>query len=372
MAKRALSFGMKVIASDVYLTQDKAKALRIELVELKKLLSTSDYITVHVPLTNETRHMISDKEFASMKRGVRIINCARGGIVDEKALSRTLKDGKVAGAALDVFEKEPANKSSLLKFDNLVATPHLGASTQEAQLKVAVDIARQMTNALLDRGLSNTINVPCIDTELCKTLQPYIDLGEKIGAMQAQLASGAVEEVKISYRGDLVEYDLQAVTTAIVKGLLTPVLGETVNNVNACVIAKERGINVTESQTAYIEDFANLISVIVKSDKYKCEICGTLFLKSEARIVKIDRYYVEVTPSGYMIVISNKDAPGIVGNIGTVLGENKINIAGMTFGREKPGGNAITVLNVDSEVPKEVLKKIAKLKNVVDAKLIKL
>jgi len=203
-------------------------------------------------------------------------------------------------------------------------------------------------------------------------LQPYIDLGEKIGAMQAQLASGAVEEVKISYRGDLVEYDLQAVTTAIVKGLLTPVLGETVNNVNACVIAKERGINVTESQTAYIEDFANLISVIVKSDKYKCEICGTLFLKSEARIVKIDRYYVEVTPSGYMIVISNKDAPGIVGNIGTVLGENKINIAGMTFGREKPGGNAITVLNVDSEVPKEVLKKIAKLKNVVDAKLIKL
>jgi len=372
VAKRAASFGMKIVAADAYLTQDRAKALGIELLSLKKLLPVSDYITIHVPLTDETRHIISDKEFSAMKKGARIVNCARGGIIDEKALAKALKSGKVAGAALDVFEKEPPVNNELVKMDNVVSTPHLGASTQEAQIKVAVDIANQITNALLGKGLTNTINVPCVDSELCRLLDPYINLGEKIGAMQAQLADAPVEEVRIRYRGDMAEYDLQSVTIAIVKGLLTPVLGETVNHVNACVIAKERGIDVIEAKTAHIEDFANLISVTVKAGKTKCEICGSVFLKSDPRIVKIDRYYVEVVPSGHMIVISNKDVPGIVGSIGTLLGKHKVNIAGMTFGREKRGGNAITVLNVDSELPAKALKEIKKTPAIKDAKLIKL
>jgi len=372
VARRCLAFGMKVVASDVFLTPEKAEALGIELVSLKDLLKRSDYITVHVPLTKETKHIISDKAFSAMKKGVRIINCARGGIIDEKALAKALESGKVAGAALDVFEKEPAADNPLVKFDNVISTPHLGASTEEAQLKVAVDIAKQMKDALLGRGLVNTINVPCVDSEVCRLLDPYVNLGEKIGAIQAQLATSPVQEIRVRYRGDIVGYDLKSVTIAIVKGVLTPALGENVNYVNACVIAKDRGINVVESKTDRIEDFANLISVIVKTKKASLEICGTIFLAGDPRIVKIDKYYVEVSPTGYMVVISNKDKPGIVGHIGTVFGKNKINIAGMTFGREKPGGNAITVLNVDSEVPAKVLKDIEKEKNIISAKLIKL
>lgn len=373
VAKRANAFGMKVIAYDPYLTKEKAEQLSIELVGLQTLFKRADFITVHTPLTQETKHIISYKQFAMMKDGVRVVNCARGGIIDEAALLAAIESKKVAAAALDVYEKEPPDMNNpLFKLDNVVTAPHLGAATEEAQLNVSADIAKQVADALLGRGIVNAVNVPSLDAETLKVLEPYISLAEKIGAIQSQIASGPIEQVKVRYRGDMVNYKVEPITIAAVKGLLTPILGETVNSVNALAIAKERGIYVVESKFAQIEDFANLISVVVKTDKGQHEISGTLFLKRDPRIVKIDNYYVEVIPSGYMLFISNNDVPGIVGHIGTVLGENKINIAGMTFGREKPGGEAVTVLNVDSHVPDEVLEELKGIKDIHDAKLVKL
>jgi len=373
VAKRANAFGMKVIAYDPYLSKEKAEQLNIELVELNDLFKQADFITVHTPLTEETKHLISDKQFEMMKNGVRVINCARGGIIDEAALIRALESKKVASAALDVYEKEPPDMNNpLFKMDNVVTVPHLGASTEEAQLNVSIDIAKQAADALLGRGIRNAVNVPSLDGETLKILEPYINLGEKIGAIQSQIAHGPIVQVKIRYRGDIINQKVQPITIAIVKGLLTPILGETVNSVNALAIAKDRGIAVVESKFAQIEDFANLISVVVKTGAGQHEICGTLFLKRDSRIVKIDNYYVEVIPSGYMLFINNKDVPGIVGHIGTVLGKNKINIAGMTFGREKEGGNAVTVLNVDGAVSGKVLEELKKSKDILDAKLVKL
>lgn len=373
VAKRANAFGMKVVAFDPYLSKEKAEQLNIELVELNNLFKQADFITVHTPLTEETRHMISDKQFAMMKNGVRVINCARGGIIDEAALVKAVESKKVAAAALDVYEKEPPDMNNpIFKLDNVVCVPHLGASTEEAQLNVSIDIANQVADALLGRGIRNAVNVPSLDAETLKAIEPYINLGEKIGAIQAQIAAGPIEQVKIRYRGDIINQNVQPVTIAVVKGLLTPILGETVNSVNALSIAKERGISVVESKFAEIEDFANLISVVVKTDKSQHEISGTLFLKRDPRIVKIDTYYVEVVPTGCMLFISNKDVSGIVGHIGTILGKNKINIAGMTFGREKPGGKAVTVLNVDTQVSVKVLAELKSHKDIQDARLVKL
>jgi len=373
VAKRANSFGMKVIAFDPYLTKEKAEQLNIELVELEELFKQADFITVHTPLTEDTKHLISDKQFAMMKNGVRVINCARGGIIDEQALIKAIESKKVVAAALDVYEKEPPDMNNpLIKMDCVVTAPHLGAATEEAQLNVSFDIAKQVADVLLGRGVRNAVNVPSLDSETLKVLEPYINLGEKIGAIQSQIANGPVEQVKIRYRGDIINQKVQPITIAVVKGLLMPMLGETVNSVNALSIAKERGIAIVESKFAEIEDFANIISVVVKTPKSQHEILGTLFLKRDPRIVKIDGYYVEVIPSGYMLFISNKDVPGIVGHVGTVLGKNKINIAGMTFGREKQGGEAVTVLNVDSQVSDKVLDELKSLKDIHDAKLVRL
>ncbi|MBU3933993.1 MAG: phosphoglycerate dehydrogenase [Candidatus Omnitrophica bacterium] len=372
VAKRAMSFGMKVVAHDPYLSLDKVKMLKIESVSLKELFKRADYISVHTPLTEETRHLISDKEIALMKKGVRLINCARGGIIDERALIKGLKSGRIAGCALDVFEKEPPLGSPLLKLDNVVTTPHLGASTEEAQVNVAIDIARQMGNGLMGRGIRNAVNVPTLLPEIAQILQPYVTLAEKVGSLQSQLSEGHIMRLKIEYRGDIGNYDTAPITVACVKGMLEPFMGETVNYVNACVLAKERGIGIEETKTERTENFANLISVETKTEKGELAIWGTVFGKEDLRIVKINKYYVEVHPAGYMLVIRNRDLPGIVGEIGNILGQNRINIAAMTFGREKPGGRAISVLNVDSAVPPRVLEKIKNSKNIFDAKLIKL
>ncbi|MCX5716175.1 MAG: phosphoglycerate dehydrogenase [Candidatus Omnitrophica bacterium] len=372
VAKRALSFQMKVLAYDPFLSADKAKQIGIELTDLQGILKSSDYITVHTPMTAETKGMISDEQFKQMKNGVRLINCARGGIIDEKALTKAIEMGKVAGAALDVFVSEPPKDFTLAKMDNVVATPHLGASTEEAQVNVSIDIAEIVLDVLLNRCIRNAVNLPCVDKELLKTLQPYISLAEKLGSLSAQLAEGHTKEVKIKYVGDIVNYDTSGLTIAVLKGMLTPILQETVNFVNAPMIARERGIKISESKTSEIENFANLISVEVETDKGKLSVDGTLFTKTEPRIVKIGNFYVEAVPSGYMLVISNKDVPGIIGQIGMLMGRNKINIAGMSFGREKEGGKAVSVLNVDSVVPKEVLEQIKKAENIYDIKLVKL
>ncbi len=371
VAKRAIAFGMTVIAYDPYLSAEKAKDLGIENVDLKTLFAKADYITVHTPLTDETRHMISGDEFAVMKKGVRMINCARGGIIDEDALVCAIETGKVAGAAFDVYESEPPKGSKLIGLDKVVLTPHLGASTEEAQTNVAVEVANTVRDALLDRGVRNAVNVPCVDAEMYRTIEPYLKLAEKIGSIQAQLVEGHIKKVKIRYVGDLLKYDLSPFTVSIMKGILTPILQDTINYVNALVISKERGINVVETKTAEVQDFANLISVEIETDKMKNSIIGTLFTKAAPRLVKLNEFYVDSVPEGRMLFIQNNDVPGIIGQIGTILGKNGVNIAGMSFGRDEKGGRAVSILNVDSDVPKPVLEEIRKAKNIKEVKLVK-
>lgn len=372
VANRAISFKMNIVAYDPYLSVEMAKKLKVELVDLEQLLKASDYITIHTPITDKTKHILSDKEFKIMKYGVRVINAARGGVVDEEALYRALESGKVAGAALDVFEKEPPKGNPLLKLDNVIATPHLGASTEEAQVNVAIDIAETLRDALLEKGVKNAVNLPSMGPEDLKAMRPYINLAEKIGLMHAQLIKGHIKKVDIRYIGDIANLKVEPITSALLKGMLTPMLQETVNYVNAPLIAKDRGMNIVESKAGEIEDFASLIWVRVKSDKATNAIAGTLFTKSDPRIVKINDFYVEAVPEGCMLVIYNKDVPGIIGQIGTLLGKNKINIAGMSFGRERPGESSITVLNVDCEVPGPVLDEIKSAKNIEDVTMIRL
>jgi D-3-phosphoglycerate dehydrogenase len=373
VAKRAFSFGMRIIAYDPFISLDIAKQLGVGVVELNELLARSDYITVHTPLSSETRHMISDKEFSLMRDNVRIINCARGGVIDEEALLRAIDSGKVSGCAIDVFEKEPPPADyPLLKKDNVVVTPHLGASTEEAQVNVAIEIAEAVRDALLGKGIRNAANFPCVEPEVCKILDPYINLSEKLGALASQLIEGRIAKVFISYTGQISELDTQPLTLGLIKGLLKPIVQETVNFVNALSLAKERAIKIQESKSETEEEFVNLVSVEITTDKGKLSVGGTLSSNKQPRIVKINDFYVEAIPVGYMIIIHNQDKPGIIGAIGTLLGKNRINIAAMTFGRTEAGGRAITVINVDSPVSADVLKKIAETENILSVKLINL
>jgi D-3-phosphoglycerate dehydrogenase / 2-oxoglutarate reductase len=373
LAKRALSFGMKVMAFDPFLSKEVAEKLGVEVVELKELLEQSDYISFHTPLTEETRHMISTKEFAAMKKGVRVVNCARGGIIDEEALVAAIKEGKVAGAAMDVFEKEPLPpESELLKLDNVVTTPHLGASTEEAQVNVSIEVAEIVRDALLGRGIRNAANYPCLEAEACKILEPYINLAEKLGSFSAQLVDGRFEELNITYFGDITRYNLSPLTMALAKGALSPILKETVNFINAVSLAKQRGINIKEAKSSQEAEFVTMIQLKIKTDKEVKVIAGTLSANKQPRIVKIDNYYVEAAPVGNMVLIQNRDKPGIIGSLGTIFAKHGINIATMTFGREKQGGMATSVLNVDSPVSNEILDQIRKTENILSVKLIRL
>lgn len=372
VAKRASGFGMKIIAYDPYLSLEKAKKLEVELIDYEKLLRESDFITFHVPLTNNTRHMFSKKELEKVKDGVRIVNCSRGGVVDEEALYQGLISGKIAGAALDVYEKEPPFESKLLEFKNVVLTPHLGASTEEAQINVAIDIAKQLSDALLGHGIRNAVNVPSVEPEVLEEIGPYLDLAEKLGSIQGQLLKGHISQVRIKYSGEVLDHDVKPITISLLKGLLTPILQTTVNYVNAPRVAKERGINVEEIKSAGFSNYRNLIYCEVETEKDKKVVAGTLFTRDNPRVVIIDNFYVEAIPYGYMLIVSNLDKPGVIGHIGMVLGKRGVNIAGMSFGRESPGGNAITVLNLDSEIDADIISEIISCKYISDVKLIKL
>jgi len=372
-AKRAQAFEMKVIAYDPFLSKEKAKSLNVESVDLDTLLKNSDYITMHTPLTEETKHLIDEKAFRKMKKGVRIINAARGGIVDEKALAKYIKSGKVGGAALDVYESKakPPMDSPVVDVDEVVTTPHLGASTEEAQVNVAIDIAKCVSDALLGKGYRNAANVPAVEEELLEVIQPYINLAERLGSIQTQLIDEPITNVNIKYTGDVAGMDVNVITRAVIKGIFDPILEEKVNYVNSMVIAKERGVKVTEKRTSEITDFANLICVEVEGAKRKHFIMGTLFANKDPRIVKVDKFYVEAIPDGYMLFVSNRDVPGVVGKIGTTLGKEGINIAGISFGRDKKTCEAISLLNMDSEVPKSVLKKLTTIKDINAVKQVK-
>lgn len=372
VAKRCLAFGMRVKAYDPFLSKEVADQVGVELVKLEDVYRNADFITVHVPLTEETTNMVSEKQFEMMKPGVRVINCARGGIIDEAALAKALESGKVAGAAFDVYTEEPPKDLKLVKFNNVVLTPHLGASTEEAQVNVAIEIAHQINDALLGKGIRNAANYPSVDPETYHVLQPYINLCEKLGSFTSQISDGALNEVNITYSGDIAKHDISPLTMALLKGLLSPVLRDSVNFINSMALAKERGIRVTESKSMQSEEFVTLISLEVKTQKETHRIAGTLFTKTEPRIVKIDEFYVEAIPMGCMLIMHNWDKPGIIGNLGMVMGEYKINIAAMSFGREKQGGRALTVLNVDSCVSPEVLEKVKKQQHILSAKTVQL
>jgi D-3-phosphoglycerate dehydrogenase len=374
VAKRALAFGMKVIAYDPFLAGEAVKMPEIQLVsDLKKLLPKADFITLHVPLTDDTHHMLGKKAFALMKRGVRIVNCARGGIVDETALYEALKAKKVKGAALDVFEKEPPDPSNpLLGLDEVTVTPHLGAATEEARENTSLAVAVQVADALLNRGIKNAVNLPSLDGDTYQVLKPWIHLAEKLGLFHIQLFEGNIREVDVKVSGEATHYNLAPLTIAVLKGLLTPVSGPMVNYVNATTLAKERGITVNESKTTSVEDFANAISVTVKTSRGLNTVTGSLFGNRDPRIVRVNQFHVDAVPKGTMLVVTNVDKPGLVGSLGTLLGKRRINIAEMTLGRKREGTYAITVINTDQLIPQAVLKEIKSLKHILDAKVVKL
>ena len=372
VAKMAQSFGMKTIGYDPYLSVEMATKNGIALSELGDIYKNSDYITVHIPKTDETSNMIGKKEIALMKKTVRLINCARGGIIEEKALVNALKDKRIAGAALDVYDVEPPDfTSELFKLDNCVTTPHLGASTSEAQVNVAIEIAHAVKDALLGRGIRNAANFPSLSEEAYKGVAPYLNLAERMGKFAGQLVQGRVGSVKVIYGGSVTKQKTAAITMALAQGVLSPVLGDTVNTVNAMNMMKDRGITIQEIISNEEGEYVNSIALDIATDKETFSLLGTLTSNKQPRIVKINNVYVEAVPAGHILFINNNDKPGIVGAIGTILAGANINIAGITLGRENSQGIAVSVVNVDSEIPEAAMDQLRQTKNILFAKTIK-
>lgn len=372
VADRALGLKMKVIAYDPFLTEETANKLGIELVSLDELYQRADFISVHVPLTSDTKDMIDAEAFKKMKDGVRVINCARGGIINEDDLTKAIKSGKVAGAALDVYDKEPPDKKPLFSLDNAIFTPHLGASTAEAQENVAIDIAEQIVDFLSKGIIKNAINVPSVSPEVLATIGPYISLAEKLGSLHGQLSTASIEEIHVEYSGDVVEYDVAPITVAAIKGILHHILDQYVNYVNAPLIAREREIKVVEVKSSRPIDFATSITIKLKSEGQETLIEGAIFGKNDARIVRINKFFLDAIPEGYILLLNNNDEPGVIGKVGTLLGEKNINISRLHLGREAIGGEAVSLWSIDTSLSKEVLDSILKLPNIISAKLVKL
>ncbi|MBC7327375.1 phosphoglycerate dehydrogenase, partial [bacterium] len=359
VAKRAQGLGMEVIAYDPYISEELAERLNIQLLDLESLLSKADIVTVHTPLTKETRHLLGEKELRKMKKGAKIINTARGGIIDEQALVKVIEEGILSGAAIDVFEQEPPPPDHpLLKLEQVIVTPHLGASTVEAQEYVAVDVAQQIVNFFKGIPPTSPVNLPVLPADILATIQPYIILMEKMGRLLAGIGGKRINKVEITYYGEISEWETDVLTRSLLKGLLEPVLYLPVNIVNAPLIAQNRGINVAETKSSSPTDYSNLITVEVLSDEGTKLVGGTVVGKGEPRIVLIDGYRVDFVPEGIILITSHIDKPGMIGKVGTILGKNDINIAGMNVGRVEKRGRAVMVLSVDESIPAEVLKEI--------------
>jgi D-3-phosphoglycerate dehydrogenase len=365
VAERAIGLKMQVIAYDPYVSPESANRKGIKLVSLEELLKTADFITIHTPLTKETYKLIDKKAFSIMKDGVYLINCARGGIVDEEALYEALVSGKVAGAALDVYEKEPVDPDHpLLKLENFIGTPHLGASTVEAQKTVAVEIAKQVVDYLLNGVVKNAVNVPSLSAETIRIIGPVLNLAEKIGLFSAQIVEGPIEEVEITYKGEIAQLDTKPITLALIKGLLSPFLKEDVNYVNALFRAKERDIKIIESKTEATEDFTSLISARIKYTGGETLVEGTLFGKKEPRIVRINGFRLDALPEGHMLYIFNEDKPGVIGKIGLILGGHQLNIARMYVGRDSEKKRNVILLSLDQPPTEGALKDLQELPTV--------
>ncbi len=374
VADRAQGLNMKVIAYDPHMPEELVKKLGVELTSIEEVCRRSDFISVHVPMTKDTKHLITTAQFKSMKKDAMFIDCARGGVVDEEALYAALITGEIAGAALDVFEVEPTTRENcpMLGLANFICTPHLGASTSEAQENVAVAIAKQMSEYLKTGVVSNAVNVPSVSSDVLSKVGPYLTLAEMLGSFHMQIAKGGVEEVTLEYIGEFEELTTGPITVAFLKGLFTPILQDAVNYVNAPLIAKERGIRVVESKTGHSDDFTSLLSIRVKTTEGENMLAGTVFGKNEPRLVRMNTFRLEALPTGPMLFVYNKDVPGVIGALGTTLGKHDVNISRMTVGREKEHGRNIILLNTDNVISRELLKTVQELEHIDDAMALEL
>ena len=373
VAKRALAFGMRVLAYDPYLSEARAKTLQVELIEnLEDALPHADFVTMHMPLTDETKHMLNAPRLAKLKKGARIVNCARGGLIDEKALADALASGHVAGAAIDVFEQEPPTEDNPLRnAPNIVFTPHLGASTAEAQESVGIEIAHTIRAALLDGTINNAVNAPSVDAKTLAVLGPYLRLGESLGRFISQIAPKRCGTLRVIYSGKARDLDTTPITRSVLKGFLTNISGDEVNEINAPGLAQNLGLQVVESRVSDSAEFSDLIEVVAEDSGSKASVAGTFF-GPKPRVVVVNGRHIEAQPEGVLLLLENKDRPGIVGHIGTLLGKHQVNIASMSLGRDTAGGTALTVLNLDSAPDEKVMTELLGDKDIVSARILKL
>jgi D-3-phosphoglycerate dehydrogenase len=370
LTKLAQGIGMRVIAYDPYLAADRAEKMGVEMVELSELFRRADIISVHTPLTPETKGLINAQAIATMKPGVMIVNCARGGIIHEGDLFEALKSKRVAAAAFDVFEEEPVKADHmLLGLDNFICTPHIGAQTTEAQENVAVGIAEQVVDYFMKGIARGAVNIPSVSPELLPRLQPYLSLSEQLGKLQTQLCEGGLESVTVEYSGEVAGLSVAPLTIAVLKGLLTPIMEAPVNYVNAPIVARERGIEVKEVKSSDVGDFTSVIRVRVKAGKQSHQVAGTLYNKKDARVIEIDQFKVEMVPEGNLLLIQNIDRPGVIGMVGKVLGDSQINIVRMQCALERRGGNALLIIGSDQAFPVGVLNTIKSSQDILSVKV---
>ena len=372
VARRAIAFGMRILAHDPYLSLNKARELQVELLELDELLGRSDFITVHMPLTDQTRDMINAESFTKMKDGVHLINCARGGIINEADLVAAVNGGKVAGAALDVYETEPCPEDSPLRtVPNIVMTPHLGASTKEAQESVGIEVAEGIIDFLVNGTVCNAVNMPSLDAKTYEVVKPYILLGEKLGRLCAQLGEERNDQITITYGGKAAEVPADPVTRCVLKGFLENAGGEEVNQVNVRALASSLGITVEEVKAREGPDYAEWMHVEVRAGESIVSAGGTFF-GGQPRIVRINGRNVESAAEGVILLLNNRDKPGKVGYIGSLIGEHGLNIANMSLNRDEVGGEALTLLNLDQVPPAALLEKLAQDPDITNAKVVTL
>jgi len=370
VADRAQGLKMRVVAYDPYLSPERAVEIGVEKVELDDLLARADIITLHTPLTDSTHNLINADSIKKMKKGVRIVHCARGGIVNEADLRAALDDGHVAGAAVDVFETEPAKENVLFGHENLIATPHLGAATQEAQEIVAVQVAEQMADYLLTGAVTNAVNMPSISAEDAPRLRPYMTLAEQLGSFMGQLAETSIKSVEIEFQGHVAELNVRPLVSAILTGLLRPQL-DAVNMVSAPVVARDRGIDVSETIHDHPGDYETMIRVTVATERRSRSVCGTLFGGNRPRLVGINDISVEAELAEHMLYTTNHDKPGVIGQLGQTLGDAGVNVATFHLGRTAPGEDAIALIQVDQQVSRDLIARITDLPNVTQAKALR-
>jgi D-3-phosphoglycerate dehydrogenase len=372
VARRALGLEMKLVAYDPFISADHARNLQVELVPLKKLLKEADFITLHTPLTPQTKGLIGAKELILVKPTVRIINCARGGIIDEAALAKAVKEKKVAGAAIDVFATEPATKSVLFDSDNIIVTPHLGASTAEAQVMAARDVAEQVIDVLSGHPAKYSVNAPLIPAEMLTVLAPFMEVATTVGRLLGQIVEGQVSAVKIKYEGEISNYDTNALKAAVLGGLLEQVSEEKVNLVNANIIAARRGLSVAEQKEPTCENYASLITVEAAINTGATTVAGTV-MRKEVHIVRVNKYWFDIVPTGgYFLFCDHLDRPGLIGTVGKITGDADIDISAMHVSRLKPRGQALMILAVDEPLSEEQCQQIISIPDVYTAKVVKL